>query len=659
MGLSDDRQRAEKLREELNYHNRRYYVDDNPEIEDYVYDRMMRELEELEAAHPELVTPDSPTQRVGGEAVGMFEPVRHEVVMESLQDVFSKEEVEAFGERIRQADADAGFVVEPKIDGLSVSLEYRDGLLIRGSTRGDGVTGEDVTANIRTIRSIPLKLTRPLPYLEVRGEVYMPHASFEELVRDQELHEEKPFKNPRNAAAGSLRQKDPKITASRGLDIFVFNIQRIEGETVGLHSQGHALLRELGFKVVPDYKVCATIGQAVDEIAAIGGRRGRLPFDIDGAVVKVDRYDVRRRLGSTAKFPRWAVAFKFPPEEKTTRLNGIEINVGRTGAMTPTAVFEPVTLAGTSVGRATLHNQDYIAEKDIRIGDLVVVRKAGDVIPEIVGVASHGGGDPYTIPTKCPSCGSPAVREEGEAVLRCQNPECPAQLLRHLIHFSSRDAMDIDGLGPALLASLTSHGLVQSPADLYGLTAAQLKELDRMGEKSASNLIASIEKSKSAGLERLLFALGIRNVGQKAARLIALRVGSMEKLFSATAEELSTIDEIGGIIAESCVTFFALPGTAHLVRRLEDAGVKMNTSGEAAVDTRFAGVTFVLTGTLPGFTREEASALIVSHGGKVSGSVSKKTGYVLAGEDAGSKLQKAQTLGVTVIDEAAFRKMIE
>ena len=650
--------RARLLRETLDKANRQYYVEDNPSLSDFEYDRMMRELEELEAAHPELATPDSPTRRVGGEASSLFEPVRHEVPMESLQDVFSEEEVAEFDRRVRGAQPGIAYMVEEKIDGLSVALEYRDGVFVRGSTRGDGLVGEDVTLNLRTVRAIPLKLSRPLPFLEVRGEVYMPHASFFELTARQEDAGEHPFKNPRNAAAGSLRQKDPRVTASRRLDIFVFNIQRIEGETVETHAAGHALLRELGFRVV-HHVPCATAAEAIEEIRRIGERRGSLPYDIDGAVVKVDSLAARRALGSTAKFPRWAVAFKFPPEEKHTRLKGIDVNVGRTGALTPTAVLEPVLLAGSTVGRATLHNEDMIAQKDIRIGDIVTVRKAGDIIPEIVGVYEHGGGAPYHMPEKCPSCGSPVSREEGEAVLRCLNPECPAQLRRNLIHFASRDAMDIDGLGPALVDALVTRGLVKSPADLYDLTAEQLAALDRMGETSARNLTEAVARSRGAGLARLLFALGIRHVGQKAARLIAVRFPDMERLLDATKEQLCAIDGLGDIIAENAVAFFALPGSRHLIGRLREAGVDMTCHESGPEDPRFAGMTFVLTGTLPGFTREQASAVIESFGGKVSGSVSKKTSVVLAGEDAGGKLQKAQSLGVRVVDETEFRRMIQ
>lgn len=659
MDTEEIKNRAEELRDKLNFHSNLYYVKDNPQISDYEYDMMLRELEQIEAAHPELITPDSPTQRVGGKALGMFEPVHHDVVMESLQDVFSHEEVRVFDSRVRETSKDITYVVEPKIDGLSVSLEYENGIFVRGSTRGDGVTGEDVTANLRTIRSIPLKLTEPLPFIEVRGEVHMPHKNFFKLVEMQELNDEKPFKNCRNAAAGSLRQKNPKITAKRGLDIFVFNIQRLEGKKINTHSEGHKLLKKLGFKVIPDYRICETVDEAVDEIKNIGSRRGNLPYDIDGAVIKVESLSTRRQLGSTAKFPKWAVAFKFPPEEKETKLKDIEINVGRTGVLTPTAVLEPVTLAGTTVGRATLHNQDFMDSLGVAVGDMVVVRKAGDIIPEIVSVTKHCGGKLFKIPKICPSCGSPVFREEGESAFRCENAECPAQLLRHLIHFSSRNAMDIDGLGPAIIEALVSKGLVKSSADLYFLDMRTVEGLERMGEKSAANLIDAIEKSKSAGLSRLIYAIGIRNVGQKAAKLIAARFKSMDRLFDATADELTAIGDIGEIIAQSTVDFFKLDSTRHLVDRLREAGVEMEDETEELSDTRFAGLTFVLTGTLPTFTRDEVSKIIEKFGGKVSGSVSKKTSYVLAGEDAGSKLVKAQTLGVNIIDENSFNEMIK
>lgn len=656
MDRTESGKRAAELRRLLNYHSRKYYVEDDPEISDYEYDMMLRELERIESEYPELVTPDSPTQRVGGEAVGAFAQVRHEVPMESLQDVFSTGEIEEFCERVGRGREDVVYSVEPKIDGLSVSLEYTDGVFTRGSTRGDGFVGEDVTANLRTVRSIPLRLARPVRFLEVRGEVYMPHASFLSLVKKQELNDEKPFKNPRNAAAGSLRQKNPKITASRGLDIFIFNIQRIQGEEVTSHLEGHRLLAELGFRVVGHTR-CATGGEVLDEIAAIGASRGSLPYDIDGVVVKVDSLQLRAALGSTAKFPRWAVAFKFPPEEKRTKLIDIEINVGRTGALTPTAVLEPVRLAGTTVSRATLHNEDFIAERGVKPGDIVIVRKAGDIIPEIVSVAESCAGEPYRMPQTCPSCGSPVSRGEDEAVLRCTNAECPAQLMRHLIHFASRDAMDIDGLGPALLESLVNGGLVKSPADLYFLTADELTGLERMGKKSADNLLKAIENSKHAGLERLLYAIGIRQAGQKASRLIAERVKTMDRLFEITREELCGIDEIGGIIADSVVEFFSLQATVHLIGRLKEAGVAMEALGRRIQDGRFEGMTFVLTGTLPGLTRAQATEIIERFGGKTSSSVSKKTDYVLAGDEAGSKLERARLLGVKVIGEDEFRNM--
>lgn len=659
MDTEEIKRRLKELRDKLHYHNNLYYVKDNPQISDYEYDMMLRELEEIEAAHPELITPDSPTQRVGGKALGMFEPVRHEVVMESLQDVFSHEEVKAFDSRVRETEKEVTYVVEPKIDGLSVSLEYENGIFVRGSTRGDGVTGEDVTANLRTVRSIPLKLSESLPFIEVRGEVHMPHKNFFKLVEMQELNDEKPFKNCRNAAAGSLRQKNPKITAARGLDIFIFNIQRLEGAEIKTHSEGHELLKKLGFKVIPDYKICNTVNEAIAEIENIGARRGNLPYDIDGAVVKIDSFSTRQKLGSTAKFPRWAVAFKFPPEEKETKLKDIEINVGRTGVLTPTAVLEPVTLAGTTVGRATLHNQDFMDSLGVAVGDMVVVRKAGDIIPEIVSVTKHCGGEQFKIPKICPSCGSPVFREEGEAAFRCENAECPAQLLRHLIHFSSRNAMDIDGLGPAIIEALVSKGLVKSPADLYFLDMHTVENLERMGEKSAANLIDAIEKSKSAGLSRLIYAIGIRNVGQKAAKLLAAHYKTMDRLFEAAVDELVTIEDIGEVIAQSTVDFFKLNSTRHLVDRLREAGVEMKDETGEISDTRFAGLTFVLTGTLPTFTRDEASKIVEKFGGKVSGSVSKKTSYVLAGEDAGNKLVKAQALGVNIIDENKFNEMIK
>ena len=652
------RQRAEQLREELNYHSRKYYVEDSPEIDDYEYDMMMRELKAIESEFPELVTPDSPTVRVGGSADGMFEKVEHTVRMESLQDAFSTEEIKAFDSRVRETQSDVHYVVEPKIDGLSVSLEYVDGVFTRGSTRGDGDVGEDVTANLRTVRSIPLKLKTALPFLEVRGEVYMPKSVFASLVRGQELRGEKPFKNPRNAAAGSLRQKDPKITAGRGLDIFVFNVQQIDGEELTSHKQSLDFLRSQGFKTVPFYNRFDNIGDVLSEIHRIGEIRSGLEFDIDGAVIKVDDFSQRSALGSTSKFPKWAVAFKYPPEEKNTKLVDIEINVGRTGVLTPTAVLEPVLVAGSTVSRATLHNQDFISEKDIRIGDSVVIRKAGDIIPEVVRVAEREeGAEPYALPGICPSCGAAVVREEDEAAVRCVNPECPAQLLRNIIHFCSRDAMDIEGLGEALAEKFVSCGLISNVADIYDITAQQIMSLEGHQEKSAGNLIDAIEKSKQNDLSRLLFALGIRHIGQKAGKLLAQQFGDIDSIISAGRQDIAAIDGFGDIMAESTVQFFSMPQTLDLIDRLKAAGVNMKSLTERKAEAKFAGLTFVLTGTLPTLSRSEATKIIEDLGGKASSSVSKKTSYVVAGEEAGSKLKKAQDLGIPIISQDDLLKM--
>ncbi len=653
------RAKSEHLRELLNYHNRMYYVYDSPEIEDFEYDKLMNELIEIESKYPELILPDSPTQRVGGNADGLFSPVAHTIPMESLQDAFSKEEVLAFDKKVRELAPNATYIVEPKIDGLSVSLEYENGLFSRGSTRGDGLTGEDVSANLRTVRSIPLKLSKNIEQIEVRGEVYMPHDAFEKLVEQQELNEEKTFKNPRNAAAGSLRQKNSKITAKRGLDIFVFNIQRINGAELLSHKQSLDYIKELGFKTIPFYNEYKTIEEAIVEIDRIGSIRGTLPFDIDGAVIKVNSFEERRALGSTSKFPKWAIAFKYPPEEKQTELVDIEINVGRTGVLTPTAILEPVLVAGSTVGRATLHNQDFIAEKDIRIGDTVIIRKAGDIIPEVLCVVEHSAeSKPYNIPSVCPSCGEKVLREEGEAAVRCLNPECPAQLLRVLIHFCSRDAMDIDGLGDAILKSLVDAGYINTPADIYSLNEEQLITLESFREKKVSNLLNAIEASKENDLSRLIYALGIRNVGQKAAKLLAERFGTMQALIAANAADISSIEGFGDIMAQSVVDFFSLNQSRELIDSFEKQGINMN-SLKTAGDNRFNGLTFVLTGALSAYTRDDATEIIESMGGKVSSSVSKKTSYVLAGEDAGSKLTKAQALGVKIIDENQFIEMIK
>ena len=660
--INDEKIEAEKrakyLRETLAYHSDRYYNNDDPEIEDYEYDALQNELKAIEAKYPDLITPDSPTQKVGGRAnQSQFTPVTHTVRMESLQDAFSFEELDDFGERTSESKA---YVVEPKIDGLSVSLEYVNGIFTRGSTRGDGDVGEDITENLRTIKSIPKKLNENVPFIEVRGEVYMPRDVFLQLVAKQELNDEKPFKNPRNAAAGSLRQKDPKITAERNLDIFVFNIQQIDGNYDATeHKDSLDYLKELGFKTVPFYTPCADIDAAKEEISRIGEIRYTLPFDIDGAVIKVNNFALREELGSTSKFPKWAIAYKYPPEEKETKILNIAVQVGRTGVLTPIAEFEPVFVAGSTIARATLHNQDFITEKGIHIGDTVTIRKAGDIIPEVVSVVKHSDGtEPYYLPNICPSCGAEVYREEDEAAIRCTNPECPAQLLRNLIHFCSKPAMDIDGLGDSVIELLVSEDLVHTVADIYELTPADIAGLDRMGEKSALNLIDAIEKSKSNDLSKLISAFGIRHVGEKAAKLLAEHFGTMDAIENASVIDVLEIEGFGRIMAESVVEFFAKPETQHLIMRLRLSGVNMD-SKKQMIDDRFAGKTFVLTGTLPTYTRTEAGAIIEQYGGKVSGSVSKKTDFVLAGEEAGSKLTKAQALGVSIIDETQFLEMIK
>ncbi len=659
MKLEDAAERVKELRETIERHNHSYYVLDNPTISDYDYDRLLHELIDLETEFPALAAENSPTRRVGGAALNTFAPVRHEVQMGSLQDVFDVEELRAFDTRVRETVACPVYTVEPKIDGLSVSLEYRNGQFVRGSTRGDGITGEDVSENLKTVRSIPMSLREPLPFLEVRGEVYMPRASFDRVVARQLENEEEPFKNPRNAAAGSLRQKDSRVTAQRGLDIFVFNIQQVEGKNLSAHRESLDFLQEQGFKVIPTCKRFSEIESAIAEVERIGEARYQFPFDIDGAVIKVDSFADRELLGATSKFPRWAVAFKYPPEEKETTLRDILIQVGRTGALTPTAVFEPITLAGTTVSRAVLHNQDFINEKGVAVGDRIIVRKAGDIIPEVVAVAHHQeGAPPYQIPSICPSCGSIAEREEGEAVLRCVNMACPAQVARNLVHFASRDAMDVDGLGPAIVHQLLNAGLVQSFADLYTLEEGQLAKLERMGKRSAKNLVNALEASKSRDLSRLLFALGIRGIGQRSAQLLAQRFGEMDGVMSATAEEIAGIEGYGEIMAQSVVDFFALEQNRRLIERLKELGLNMRCDTVPAAGT-LSGKTFVLTGTLPTLSRSEAKAMIEAVGGKVSGSVSKKTGYVVAGEEAGSKLTKANELGIPVIGEDELRAMIE
>ncbi len=654
MEINKAKERIEALSRELKYHNKKYYIEDAPEIEDFEYDRMLRELEDLEKEYPQFLKEDSPTQNVGGAANRLFSEVVHAVKMESLQDVFDFEELKAFGDKIDLKRTKLS--VEPKIDGLSVSLEYRDGLFFRGSTRGDGVVGEDVTANLMQIKSIP-KAIEFDGELEVRGEVYMPRKSFLKLLERQELMGEAPAKNPRNAAAGSLRQKNSKITAERELDIFIFNIQRIVGKEFPSHIETLDFLKELGFSVLPFYTKCKNISEVIAEIERIGENRGNLEFDIDGAVVKVDNLSYREDLGSTSKFPKWAVAYKYPPEEKETVLKEIEIGVGRTGALTPTAIFDTITLAGTSVSRATLHNEDFITSKEIGIGDTIVVRKAGDIIPEVLAVSKHcENSSVYKMPHICPSCGSEVFREEGEAVIRCTNAECPAQLLRHLIHFTSRDAMDIEGLGPAVLDQLLNANLISNIVDLYSLDYEKVEALERTGKKSVENLKNAIENSKKQDLAKLIFAFGIRHIGAKAAALMSEHFGSMEAILNATSEDFEAIEGFGGIMAQSAAEFFGLTDTKEMIESLKAKGLNMN-SLKIVEDARFKGLTFVLTGTLPTLKRSEAGEIIEKFGGKTSSSVSKKTDYVLAGEEAGSKLTRAEALGVKIISEEEFFEM--
>ena len=656
-----DKQTAEKriaeLSKTIEYHNNLYYNQDEPEISDFEYDILLRELENLENEFPELKLPDSPTNRVGGNAGEKFSPVTHAVPMESLHDSFSHDELRDFDRRVREVVPDVRYVVEPKFDGLSVSCEYRNGVFVRGSTRGDGVTGEDVTDNLMTIQSLPKRLSNAPAFLEVRGEVYMSFSSFEALVRRQEENEEKPAKNPRNAAAGSLRQKNAKITAERKLDIFVFNIQQAEGVTLSSHGESLDYLKSLGFPTA-FYNIYDDMEDAIAQIEAIGENRGSYDYAIDGAVVKVDSFAAREQLGSTAKYPKWAEAYKYPPEEKPTKLTDIEINVGRTGVLTPVGIFEPVQLAGTTVSRATLHNRGFIEERGICIGDTVLIRKAGEIIPEVLSVCEHpNDAVPYAFPTVCPSCGSP-VSQDDEAAIRCTNTDCPAQLMRHLIHFVSRDAMDIDGLGPAVLEQLVGAGLVKSPADLYRLKAEDVTALDRKAEKSANNLIAAIEKSKQNELYRLVFALGIRNIGLKAARLLCENYLTIDDIMNAKSEDCAQIEGFGKIMADSLENYFALDGTHDLISQLKELGLAMKPSPQKQAGGVFEGKTFVLTGTLPTMKRSEAAKLIEDNGGKTSSSVSKKTSYVLAGEEAGSKLTKAQSLGIPILTEEEFLEMI-
>ena len=659
----DYRERIKQLRDILNENGYRYYVLDAPTMSDYEYDMLNRELEELEAQHPEEVTPDSPTQRIGGQTLEGFQPYTHEVPLESLQDVFSAEEVAEFCERMDEGlGGMVEYSVEPKVDGLSVALEYRDGVCVRGATRGDGRVGEDVTENLRTIRSIPMSLPDKLPRLIVRGEVYMARSVFEEINAMRELQGKPLMANPRNAAAGSLRQLDPKVCAERRLDIQVFNLQLAEGTSFLSHAETLEYLRTQRFKVIP-HKTLHGAAALQEEIARINDERLDYPFDIDGAVVKVNSLTDRVKLGSTAKFPKWAVAFKYPPEKKPSRVLDIVVQVGRTGVLTPKAVLEPVRLAGTTVTNATLHNQDYIAEKDIRVGDTVIVQKAGEIIPEIVEVdftKRPDGAVPYMLPEVCPVCGAPVVRDEDGAALRCTGAECPAQLLRNITHFASRGAMDIDGCGPAVIQQLVDKNLVHTVADLYSLTVEKVLDANLAGIKlkSAENLVRAIENSKANDLSRLIYGLGIRQVGEKAAKVLSMHFKTMDALMAATEEELTEINDVGAITARCITEYLAQPQSRDLISRLKEAGVNMDSTAEL-VDERFAGMTFVLTGTLTRFDRKTAQALIEERGGKAAGSVSKRTTYVVAGEAAGSKLKKAQELNIPILTEDAFADMLK
>ncbi len=656
------KQRIEELSNLIDYHRKKYYLDDTPEITDDAFDALMHELKDLEQQFPQFKSPTSPTTRVGGYVAEKFEKVNHKVPLKSLNDVFSPEQVKEY---LGKCEASLGykpsFAVEYKIDGLSVSLEYENGSFVRGATRGDGTIGEDITENLKTVSAIPLVLNEKIPYLCVRGEVYMPKKSFADLNAKRDENGEQPFANPRNAAAGSLRQLDSKITASRNLSIFIFNIQDIEGGKE-LHSHKESLdyLKSLGFVTSPSYDAFTEYDDIIDRINYFGQTRESLPFDIDGAVVKADSFDDREALGELPHVPKWAIAYKYPPEEKTTKLLSIEVNVGRTGVITPFAVLEPVKLAGSVVSRATLHNADFISERDIRVGDMVVVRKAGDIIPEILKVdkEKRTNQTPFQMPSHCPSCNEVVTREEGEAAYRCNNPECPAQLSRKLEHFVSRDAMNIDGCGEAQINALIANDLVKDAADLYSLTEEQIEKLERMGKKSASNLTRAIENSKTAGLSRLIHALGVRHVGKQTAIALAKHFETLDNIMNADVETLSQIDDVGEVVAKSIASFFSLESTKNLCQKLKSVGVMTEEVGAEKQSDKLLGLTFVITGTLPNMKREEAAALIEQNGGKTSGSVSKKTSYLLCGADAGSKLTKAESLGVSVISLEDLMRMI-
>lgn len=656
-----------RLKIEINRHNHSYHVLDRPEISDYEYDMLLQRLKRLEEEHPELVTDDSPTQRVGGAPIAAFSQVTHRIPLQSLNDVFSFDEIYEFDKRMRDLFGDrVEYTVEPKVDGLSVSLEYENGVFVRGATRGDGIQGEDVTENLKTVRSMPLRLEADrisggLPSeLILRGEVFMSKKTFEELNLEREANEKPLLANPRNAAAGSMRQLDPRTAAERRLDIILFNLQYAVGREFKTHSETIDFMETLRFRQIP-YTLCKTADEIAAAVKDIGENRDRYPYELDGAVVKLNSLADRGLAGSTAKAPRWAAAYKYPPEEKTSRLNRISVAVGRTGVLTPKGEIDPVRLAGTTVTNVTLHNYDFIREKDIRIGDCVIVRKAGDIIPEVVGIdpaARTGGEREFEFPAECPVCGAEVRREEGEAAYRCTGAECPAQLIRRITHFVTRNAMDIEGAGPKVIEQLIRSGMVQSACDLYYLDREELEGLDRFGKQSAENLLKSIEKSKGNGLDRLIFAFGIRHIGQKAAKLIAKRFKTMDAVMAADAAEISEIPEVGKVMAESLAAFMSSPRTAGLIDRLRAAGVNMEYA-ETGEDERFAGQTFVLTGTLSGFTRNDASLTIERLGGKVSSSVSKNTSFLLAGEDAGSKLTKAQKLGITIITEEEFEELLK
>ncbi len=663
-------ERIQKIRETVAYHNRLYYENDAPEISDFEYDALLRELQELEREYPIFASPDSPSVRVGGKASSRFPKVNHRNVMQSLSNVFTYAELLDFTSRIRQGIVDLGieapaeFVVEQKIDGLSVSIEYTDGNLTRASTRGDGVVGEDITNNILTLRNLPKKLSEPVAFLEVRGEVYMPYTSFLKLNELADLRGDKPFANPRNAAAGSLRQLDSAVTAERDLEVFVFNVQEIQGKEFATHSDSLLWLNAQGFTASPGFRICRTDDEVIRAIEEIGESRGNLPYGIDGAVIKLNPLPLRLQLGQTSKVPRWATAFKYPPEQKETRLLRIETQVGRTGKLTPVAILDPVHLAGSTVARATLNNEDYIRDKDIREGDTVIVQKAGDVIPEILAVVPDkrpSDAYPFRMPSLCPVCGAAVVREDGEAASRCTGSDCPAQLFRHIIHFASKDALAIDGLGPAIIESLLDKQYIKSVADLFSLSdrREELAAMDRMGEKSVTRLLSAIDKARDCSLDRLLVALGIRNVGVVAARTLAAHFHSIREIAAADIFTLAALPDFGLVTAQSIVDFFSQEQTAHLLDRLEADGVRLDGApATVKADDTLNGKTFVLTGTLPDMSRDEATARILRHGGRVSGSVSKKTDYVLAGEDAGSKLTKARDLGVPILSQSEFLSLI-